>query len=531
MNSKRRLVGGAITALGLVAVELALLITTASRTEAFAVVDHVHHRRGVGGGAGDGGATTTDASSRGGRLFFLGTRPRLSAANPSSTTLFLSSRLRTHESEETDSPPSSLSTLEGVLVQYGYGRRLMKISPSELPVLAEVYVNGTARLARIVEIHTDGATSSSGASGPGFDPKVTVETFPGNASMAVDFKQITTILKDIVTMRPAEAITSAPSAMPAPSVVERTLDQLYHSYVGRGRDLHKGGLSKKQVGSVVEQFPPDQQPYVDQILRHALKAGSGLSRLVDASIVRTALFPGGRGNSKSRGSPDTTTTALTQTRIALDVLSRDAANGRGRFKRWPCTAVARTPSDGLCFLNGGWVVVDRNVRAGSEARQFAAGELRTSGATWTPADLRIAQRLECLAMGEALSSSSSVVEAASSSRSRQRLPVSPWTVPELPTSLERDVRETLRAMNLPATPGGAKEALVRVGRWMGTGDLSLIEPWSKDVVRNKPVHSWPRPCPIPTQCILTINLSMDRLVWSVVEGGGLVLGTEVVRAR
>jgi hypothetical protein len=71
----------------------------------------------------------------------------------------------------------------------------------------------------------------------------------------------------------------------------------------------------------------------------------------------------------------------------------------GHFKRWPCVYVSQT-LDGkdVTVVNGGWLVVDQSVRAGTEARKFA--ERSTNQLVTTSADERIARWLECLAMGE-----------------------------------------------------------------------------------------------------------------------------------
>jgi hypothetical protein len=141
------------------------------------------------------------------------------------------------------------------------------------------------------------------------------------------------------------------------------------------------------------------------------------------------------------------------------VLAQDSASG-GRFKRIPSIPVSHDNSS-ISFINGGWLVLDQSVRAGSEARKFA--ERESLGAT-TLADERITQRLECLAMGQDITISSDDKE----------------------NTLELDVREALKVMNLPLSKEGAKEALIRIGRW--TEASSPIEsklgvsPWSKSIL-------------------------------------------------
>ncbi|KAL3913190.1 MAG: hypothetical protein SGARI_000777 [Bacillariaceae sp.] len=140
--------------------------------------------------------------------------------------------------------------------------------------------------------------------------------------------------------------------------------------------------------------------------------------------------------------------------------------------------VANEDRDQVHILNGGWLVVDQNVRATTEGLQFAAqqqpvaGVKEKSSSTVTStsmkgdsvqfaADDRIAHRLECLAMGE---------EPISSNKSNDK------------SLLEKDVRATLSAMNLPATQQGAREALLRTGRWTNAARGAKVSPWSKDVL-------------------------------------------------
>ena len=144
--------------------------------------------------------------------------------------------------------------------------------------------------------------------------------------------------------------------------------------------------------------------------------------------------------------------------------------------------------DTVTFVNGGWRVLDKSVRVLSEARKFA--ERRTAArhdasspssnsrpTTTTVADQRILRRLECLAMGEMLVSPSSPRSRGDNnddnSQSKDRL--------------ELDVREALAALQLPANPQGAREALVRVGHWSGDATQQrhleqVLEPWSPPVL-------------------------------------------------
>jgi hypothetical protein len=48
--------------------------------------------------------------------------------------------------------------------------------------------------------------------------------------------------------------------------------------------------------------------------------------------------------------------------------------------------------------------------------------------------------------------------------------------------LEVDVREFLKALDLPSSPEGAQQALVRIGRWSSGLSTTKLEPWSNDTL-------------------------------------------------
>jgi hypothetical protein len=141
--------------------------------------------------------------------------------------------------------------------------------------------------------------------------------------------------------------------------------------------------------------------------------------------------------------------------VASIILSKDATHG-GRFKRFPCMVVRSEITNdnvsAVTIINGGWLVSDQSVRAGAEGRQFAERSQEMNEVT--RADERIIRRLECLALGETFSTD----------------------------ELQVDVRETLKAMDLPLSKNGATDALVRIGRWSGNEDLSKLAPWSPEIV-------------------------------------------------
>ena len=264
----------------------------------------------------------------------------------------------------------------------------------------------------------------------------------------VDFGQITTIWDVDDSLSLFDSTAKDARDLPE-GFVERKLNELYSSRVGRSRSSSKG-LTKKQIPGCLEDIPDEAtRLHADGILRKVLKVGTSLSRLVDSDMARKNLFD------KRKGS------MIKQQACAALCLSQDS-NSSGRFKRWPTLLIDErkvgATVEELTVINGGWLVVDQSVRAGAEARKFTERSLDDSGGKGlsTASDERIARRLECLAMGEVLSGGSA----------EERL--------------ELDVRETLQEMKLPLTPKGAQEALTRIGRW--TGDNGRIHFWPKPIL-------------------------------------------------
>jgi hypothetical protein len=512
-------------------------------------------------------------------------------------------RLRLHHRRD-DSPDEALRLCH-LLRKYGYDYRLEHIrhTPTYSPVYAEAFLGGQSVMVRIVKFlwsdrHQDQSQSPSSSFCWTTEPKVVVELLEGNvfdgddplegtnttsprssrrqrelkdgvgthekqvtatlpSTKILDFPQITTVFATQgTTLSLSQKIGSAASStnrfrISRPKLrlasVEKVLDHLYGSRVGRGRAgvstagrdsadgsrISGGSLSKKQIVAVVREWfndatassstmlkgqshklegePEQHLQHAERVLRQVVKTGAGSSRLIDATTL-LAKFVDNVGTSKSNestsgammiASASSASSLLPEytrsLRWAGQVLSMDAATG-GRFKRWPCVFVGTNSDDPrwdgdegrigdssaartVHFLNGGWLVVDQNVRAGTEARKFVdrgtspsrssndtAHPLHTDAPTRnapatfrTHADRRIIQRLECLALGEALIQHQSV-----STKDR----------------LEVDVREALVAMNLPLTPQGAKEALLQVGYWTREIDAKhvRVEPWPRPVV-------------------------------------------------
>lgn len=336
---------------------------------------------------------------------------------------------------------ASENYLQALLQTHGYDRRLVTISSFDLPLLAEVHENGQAQICQIVDLQFD----------PSKDPRVQVEMGDGNTQL-VDLGQVTTIWNEdpLDWKLDEQAMEKLMNQFPV-GHADCALDGLYKARVGRARS--SAGLTKKQISRLVADAPCDSE-HVERVLRHVCKTGSNFARLADSVAAMESLF--GAGNKKVRWMD---VDARLKRAIGASALAKDAELG-GRFKRTPCVLVASDKDYGsLTLINGGWLVLDQSVRAATEARKFAERESTPR----TVADERIAQRLECLAMGQDFSASSTVDE-----------------------DLELDVRETLKAMRLPTTPDGAKKALIRIGKWSTNGtdpNEVSINPWSQPTLQ------------------------------------------------
>lgn len=256
------------------------------------------------------------------------------------------------------------------------------------------------------------------------------------------------------------------------------------------------GITKKQIN----QYSKNER--LQDILRKALKAGGiGMSKLVSSLDSMEYVYNDSNSNEakkKRKGN------YMQRRIIGAEVLAQDAGLG-GRYKRMPCVYVCSNyiDSDGkqhlesVTLLNGGWITTDNNVRTGTEARKFAERASATtddgvassqkktkvagaSSSLITDADERIAQRLESFAMGETFVFS------------QQRNKNSGVMIDE--SQLELDVRAALTSMDLPITSEGARDALIRIGRWsVGEKDsrsnnrkaneLQTIEPWSNKTLQ------------------------------------------------
>ena len=270
------------------------------------------------------------------------------------------------------------------------------------------------------------------------------------------------------------------------------MQNLYHdrAVVQNNVANTKGALTKKQIPKLAAKV--EDSAKAEELLRTAMKAGPGMHRLVDSLDALRILYSGKSENSR---------TTLQQRLVSAEVLSSDARLG-GRFKRMPCSLVAADvdisedeDNNSVCrsitILNGGWLAVDSGNRAGAEARKLVERSVvnvdnnnsnndkvrkdhstratTSSSPLLTAADERIVNRLECMAMGEEIDIANSAASRGSEN-----------------TRIEVDVREVLRAMKLPVSAAGAKDALIRMGRWTEqstkSGNDNPVEPWPSNVL-------------------------------------------------
>ena len=327
------------------------------------------------------------------------------------------------------------------LEKYGFSKRLLTIESSDLPVVAEVHHDGHWSLGHI--------TSFQLPTKPGDPPRVQVQLQGMTSVMMMDLGQVTSIWKHHSCEFSPDWQTQMDRAMDAFPVrhSEHAMQRLYSTSLAH---QDSGGLTKKAVNQMIQGAPEENRVQTGEVLRRLVKTGKSMGRLVDYEVAAKYLFD------------DTFSGSWLQCAVGGHLLAKDAELG-GRFKRWPCTAISLLLEDGtagisigsVSLINGGWLLLDESVRAGTEARKFAE---RTDGPLRTVADERIAHRLECLAMGQIFESTVTIDE---------------------DREMEIDVREALRAMQLPISPDGAQEALVRIGRWSKDSKNVKLEPWSR----------------------------------------------------
>lgn len=307
--------------------------------------------------------------------------------------------------------------------------------------------------------------------------------------------------------------------------IETAMQNLYNNRIANSSRApshqNRHTLTKKQIPKIASQL--SNPPHVEDLLRNLIKVGEDrISRMVDSSFASDYLYKEFCSNVGDEG--------IIRRMVAAKVLTDDAVSG-GRFKRRPCQFVLASYTDGngkhtihdgfsvqieqVTLVNGGWVAVDPSVKAGTEGRKFAslAADSVSSASNqstndtngcipprvFTAADERVAHRLECLAMGDVWKEESFMGE---SDEKR----------------LELDVREALSRMNLPLTPEGATEALIKIGRWSESQrDTSQrkkgsVEPWPFEVLdaaRALARHENDRRDKLAKKCFSTKNKHED----------------------
>ena len=360
--------------------------------------------------------------------------------------------------------------LSSLLQKFSLDRRLQSLSVHDLPTVAEVFLNGKSHLCEILALR------------PTRVPTLEVKILDANnqttdakkATEIVDIGQITTIWNghyqtdESVEVPFWEHVPDQLNLWPV-GAIEEKMDALYQSHVGRSASTSsssKKAPTKKQITELCSTISNETtRQQAEQVLRQVIKVGT---RIVDSQAAAAHW-----------NSPEHVNN--TEQAVAAQLLAQDSESG-GRFKRMSSTLVDRKlTSDGeveaISIINGGWLVVDKSVRAGSEARKFAERvestpngddkghtQQQQSTTSWTVSDDRIAQRLECLAMGQVFSQSENDVS-------------------EYGQSLELDVREALKALNTPVTPEGARDVLVRIGRWSGGQTSGAAQPWSPNILK------------------------------------------------
>jgi RNB domain len=411
---------------------------------------------------------------------------------------------------------SSSSILETILDQYGYkNERFRVLSKQQLPALAEVYVNGKARIINIIDF-----TYSNSSSTTNNEPKFIIEYFDAELQtirqMVVDIGQLTSIWTincsgAIVLQSLHEAIEKSQTKIPQ-KLKETLLDKVYSTYWGRSRFSTKG-VNKKQIDTIIRQSYTDsklnnERSVADAVLRKVVKAGNKYCRVIDSTILSEGYLYKQKTSDKSttiRRSICSNLNVQLQHAVAATILADDSETG-GRFKRWPCMFISSStrktsnnnaPTDidnTISYINGGWLVVDQSVRANEEARKFTdrmgvktsttnddttthdSIELSTSNkghhngkvALKTKSDRRIIRRLECLAMD---------------SRKQQQIDVVDGS--DTVDSLELDIRGVLNKMQLPLSSEGAKLALLKLGHWSPSMESGTrrFQPWSSDILQ------------------------------------------------
>lgn len=440
---------------------------------------------------------------------------------------------RSKKKQHNDSSSSSSSSdrnnnIVSILRQINFGPNLITIGQSDLPVLAELYAGGESRVGIIKKFRVPKSFVQTIT-----PPLLEVEIVPSSPSdnyekdVVVDVGQITTIWP-IKSQHKYTDVTFLSSQLEkSKHSLERDFPVNHCEVVMQ--DLYKqksspkkgGGLTKKEVKAIASMASTeDLCQHLDQVLRKIVKAGMGSrnrkkkgdsnsGKLVNSFMAGNLVYDSCDDYSKNLN--DDFSDLIKRWMVGVQVLSDDAKVS-GRFKRSSCIFVSTdyecdgnlidegdkiskapdTSVRNLVLLNGGWIAVDESLRASAEARNLARRSKESSTSTnvfidtniaslkneerqngspsiipFTASDERIIYRLECLAMGETIETFKDDSEQEAYEK-----------------SLALDVREALKAMNLPLSSKGAQKALVQIGRW-STENKSMktdFQPWSQQVL-------------------------------------------------
>lgn len=399
--------------------------------------------------------------------------------------------------------------LSNLLIQNTFGRRLLTLSAndfkdrSRLSVLAEAYVSGTWRLCIVTGVRAPQSKTDVKSQTKTAQPKLEViflprpnDENPTSTSAGAKYSisdekprligigDVTTVWTPALTAPNEEFIQSIQSLLASVQMdmqrefavnhCELSMQNLYEETRGSGKGRGASGLTKKQIPNVASKVR--DRARAEDLLRTVIKAGPGMHRLVDSWDAAKFLF-----RSNGNNLPSCDEKSIKKRIIGAEVLHVDSTLG-GRFKRMPCMFVSAQGGNGdsdieqMTILNGGWLALDSGNRVGAETRKFAerllanaslnknSGDNRSSPPmVLTDADERIVNRLECMAMGDSLEGNTEEAD------------------------IERDVRDTLRALGMPVTSEGARDALICIGRWTeqsltDPGRKLVVEPWPKTVL-------------------------------------------------
>lgn len=332
--------------------------------------------------------------------------------------------------------------MEELLENYGWKDRFVALSQSTLPVVAEIQRDGTMEIATLTRLEFSAKDAEMEK------PPKLIAIIQSGETLKIDVGQLTTLWSAGPTAY-CPPLDDRSTFDPIPlAQIDKILEILYQR--ARVGSSSKRGWTKKQLQQRIDQIPIHvsfvEKSTMEAALRQIAKAGPNHEQLVD-SMDLMSLLPKHASNDDDTFTP----------RVRAALLLGGEQGGGGRFKRFPCLPIAwNAKSQVVSIVNGGWIAVDSAVRATREAQALA----QTGTSRGTSADERIVQRLEYLAGCK-----------------------EDDTQPEV---LQVDVRELLKAMDLPYSSQGAREALVQMGIWSKDNDTrsgNQPQPWPPEVLQ------------------------------------------------